>query len=190
MNIFKTLFTSTFLLIAGITFSQTNVGFKTGLNYGNFTLEDDQFPETIKGENMIGFETGFYSETHFSDRFYFKPELLYTYRYGNATNRGNSGLTTHRLGLPLMLGFDIAGPVSIEAGPSIQYMLYFDQGFAETAVVSNNALIGYRIGPKVNFGRVSAYANFQGFAFDAGSKSDYNEPFRINAGVAVNLCSK
>lgn len=189
MNIIKIVMSAAFISLAGISFSQINLGIKAGFNTGNFTLDDEGFEEIISGDNIMGFESGLYLEM-WANNLYFRPEALYSYRYGEINrNSANSTLSIHRIELPLMVGVQFLGPLSIEAGPTYHHLVYVDDSFQEDISIRQSAF-GYRIGPAFVLGRFRAFANFQGYAFSAGSGTEYAEPYRINAGIGLTFGDK
>ncbi|RAJ19220.1 outer membrane protein with beta-barrel domain [Gelidibacter algens] len=128
-------------------------GIRAGLNYN---ANGDYF-ESV-GDNAqhpdrnIGFHAGLYGKI--GDRFYFKPEVVYTQ---TKSEYDSNEFKMQKIDAPLLFGVKVLGPVSVFAGPSLQYIL--DSEFEGITVdnIENDFTVG------LNFG---IGANFNGFGVD------------------------
>ena len=145
------------LLFSGIitTQAQVNWGIKGGLNYnsnGDIIHEIDGIIDDgiSTSSNDTGFHLGVFATTK-GPVFYLRPELVYT-KTKSEYDEGNFGMS--KLDMPLLLGFKIVGPLSILAGPSLQYILDTDlEGFS-LSDVEKNFTVGLNIGAAVHLGKL------------------------------------
>ena len=70
-----------------------------------------------------GYHVGIMYQTK-GDNFYLRPELVYTSTKSEYISRGE--LTINKVDMPILLGYHIFKPISIFAGPSLQYILDTD----------------------------------------------------------------
>ena len=156
------------LLVTTITtaFGQNaKFGIKGGLNFGatgDITTIDNQ---NFNGDNKLGYHLGILTQFKFSGIF-LQPELLYTKlttEYGSS-----SGVDTDyelsKIDVPVLLGFDIVGPLNIKAGPAFQYILNneLDLNDFTTEDPENSFTIGYQIGAGLEFGRFGIDLRYEG----------------------------
>lgn len=144
MNV-KSFLLSAFLLSAFYTAhaQQPTFGLKLGANYSLFQVdnysryaEDSQLPIDYTGG--IGFYLGGYMDVSLKDKIHFRPELIYSYRsmeqefiyYESYTAEGErvTFTATNKINqqlvlLPLLLSYEIAPKLALEAGPQIGYVL-------------------------------------------------------------------
>ncbi|WP_299399646.1 porin family protein [uncultured Gelidibacter sp.] len=149
-------------------------GIKAGLNYN---ANGDYF-ESI-GDNAkhpdrnVGYHIGVFGKI--GDRFYFKPELVYTQ---TKSDYDSNDFKMQKLDAPLLVGVKLLGPVSVFAGPSLQYIL--DTEFDGIAIndVENDFSVGLNFGVGVNFNRFGIDLRYErGFS--------ENEATFINNSVGV-----
>ena len=153
----KNLFLATFAFaaFAFTTNAQNGNGFgvKAGLNYNaNGNYFESAEANAKHPDRNVGFHVGVYGKI--GNRFYFKPEVVYTQ---TKSDYGNDAFKMQKIDAPLLLGVKILGPVSVFAGPSLQYIL--DSKFGDTTIkdLENDFTVG------ANFGIA---ANFNGFGID------------------------
>jgi len=143
--------TFTFIMLLCVcTFAQknSNFGIKAGLNYnsnGEFFNDAENVVEDPS--KNIGYHIGFYGKMDLG-LLYIRPEAIYT-RTSSEYRSGNFNLT--KLDLPLLLGVDILGPISIFAGPSLQYILKNEfEGFS-LEQANDKFTVGAQLGIGLNF---------------------------------------
>ena len=142
---------ATFALVA-FSFSTTaqngdGFGIKAGLNYnGNGDYFKSIEASAQSPDKNIGFHVGLYGKI--GDRFYFKPEVVYTQ---TKSDYGNDAFKMKKIDAPLLFGVKILGPVSVFAGPSLQYIL--DSEFEDITIkdLENDFTIGVNLGIALNF---------------------------------------
>ena len=146
------------LFVSSVTaFGQSaQFGLKGGLNFGStgdITTLDNQ---SFDGDNRVGFHLGLYSKFKFLGIFV-QPELVYTRLNTEYSQDGaNTDYNFSKLDIPLLVGLDIVGPLSIKAGPAFQLSLNNDldlDGF-EANDPENTFTIGYQIGAGLQLGRL------------------------------------
>ena len=128
-------------------------GIKAGLNYNaNGNYFESVGANAKHPERNVGYHVGLYGKI--GDRFYFKPEVVYT---TTKSDYGDDAFKMQKIDAPLLFGVKILGPVSVFAGPSLQYIL--DSKFDGTTIkdLENDFTVG------ANFGIA---ANFNGFGID------------------------
>ncbi|QWX84498.1 PorT family protein [Cellulophaga sp. HaHaR_3_176] len=174
----KTIVTAVFALISCIAFAQTDAGFgiKGGLNYGaNGDYFDSAENAYNDPEGNVGYHLGVFAK--FGDKIYFRPELVYT---KTKSDYENNSLDMSKLDVPLLVGFNVIGPLSVFAGPSLQYILDTDYDGVTLGDVKNDFTVGLNIGAGVNLGKLGIDLRYErGFS--------ENEVSIINANGGTNL---
>ncbi len=150
------LVTSTFLLGAQ---SGNGIGIKGGINFGS----TGEFSSAVfNGSNQIdisqgtnlefGYHFGVFGKLSLDDKFYFRPELVFTKRQNQYNLTGSSeeeNLNISSLDMPLLLGYKVVGPVSIFIGPSLHYILdksIDSRGDFNTIDIENDLSLGINTG--------------------------------------------
>lgn len=124
-------------------------GIKAGLNYN---ANGDYF-ESIEAnaknpDRNVGFHLGLYGKI--GNRFYFKPEVVYTQ---TKSEYGSNDFKMKKLDAPLLFGIKILGPVSVFAGPSLQYILDSEFDGITIKDLENDFTVGLNFGIAANFNR-------------------------------------
>ncbi|MCK0114865.1 outer membrane beta-barrel protein [Gelidibacter sp. F63206] len=138
--------------IAAFTFSTTaqngdGFGIKAGLNYnGNGDYFESIEANAKSPDKNVGFHVGLYGKI--GDRFYFKPELVYTQ---TKSEYSNDAFKMKKIDAPMLFGVKILGPVSVFAGPSLQYII--DSEFEGITIndIENDFTVGLNFGIGLNF---------------------------------------
>ena len=127
--------------------SGNSYGFKAGLNYN---ANGDYF-ESIGAvaenpDRNIGFHIGVFGKL--GNRLYFRPELVYT---RTKSDYNSSDFKMQKIDAPLLVGIKILGPVSMFAGPSLQYII--DSEFDGISInnVDKDISVGLNFGAAINF---------------------------------------
>jgi len=138
--------------IAAFTFSTTaqngdGFGIKAGLNYnGNGDYFESIEANAKSPDKNVGFHVGLYGKI--GDRFYFKPELVYTQ---TKSDYNNNAFKMKKIDAPMLFGVKVLGPVSVFAGPSLQYII--DSEFEGITIkdIENDFTVGLNFGIGLNF---------------------------------------
>jgi hypothetical protein len=151
---------------------------------------------SIKGNNIMGYEAGFYLKLGIGP-FYAKPELLINHRSGevNMESETNASSQTvnfkiNRLVIPVMFGMELIGPLAIEAGPVYNKVLNVTENFSNENVSIKQGGVGYRVGALAEFGRVALGAHYQGLRINSGksSQSNFSLPSELIFSLGLRLC--
>ncbi|MGB8374542.1 MAG: outer membrane beta-barrel protein [Salegentibacter sp.] len=159
----------TFLLIViGIfcfSYSQAqeySFGIKGGLSYamgGQITGNNSTagyFDGTVEANPDLGFHGGVFFQLKFG-KFFVRPEALYnTLKTQFDFPSKTSAYEVEKLSIPLLVGYNIWGPVDIYAGPAYENVITSSLEGTEPAdqvIVTQNSPLSAQAGVKVNFGR-------------------------------------
>lgn len=179
----KIVLTVVIAFISFTTFAQKDSGFgiKAGVNYnqnGDLRFQDVQ----AAGENLIsgsdgkiGYHVGIFGKIDFP-KFYLKPELVYT-KTQSSYNLQNAdrNYDVSRIDLPVLLGYKIIGPLSIFAGPSLQYFLNQDLQDVELNDLQQDFTVGLQAGIGINLGNIGIDVRYErGFTTNEASFIDSN----------------
>jgi hypothetical protein len=163
-----------FLLVSANCFAQ--FGVKAGLNFnsngelreivtaGENILEDS-------GDAKIGYHLGAYYEINFST-LYLRPEIVYT---KTQSEYGSSNYDMSKIDVPILLGIDVIGPISLFAGPAFQYTLNNDLDDATISDVENDITVGFNFGAAVKIGNIGLDVRYErGFTQNEANILDSN----------------
>ena len=129
--------------------SGSSWGIKGGLNYnanGNYFESIDANAQNP--DRNIGYHLGVFGKL--GNDIYFRPELVYT---KTKSDYAGGDFDMQKLDLPLLVGLKVIGPVSVFAGPSLQYIL--DSEFENISVnrIDNDFTVGLNFGASLNFNK-------------------------------------
>lgn len=129
---------------------ETSFGIKGGLNYSaNGDYFESANANAKNPDRNIGYHIGVFGKI--GDKFYFKPELVYT---ATKSDYSSNEFSVKKIDAPLLVGFKVVGPVSVFAGPSLQYIL--DSEFAGINIdnVEEDFSVGLNFGIGINFNKI------------------------------------
>ena len=153
--------------ITSAAMAQSGFGVKGGLNYadnGEMTYSDvTGAGEDILegGESKMGYHFGVYYQASILG-FFLRPELVYTttkssYQFGQQETDYN----VSKIDLPVLVGAKVLGPVTVFAGPSLQYIVENDfEGF-DLGEVEEEFTIGAQLGAGIQFGRLGLDVRYE-----------------------------
>lgn len=152
--------------------SQTtfSYGLKGGVNYsmggqitGKESPPNGDWSETIEGESEIGYHGGIFAQVNFG-KIFIRPEVVYTslestFQFPNRP----SVYSVDKFDIPILLGYNIWGPIDVFAGPVYSNILESTLEGDEytTPIVVQNIPINAQIGAKVEFGRVGLDVRYE-----------------------------
>jgi hypothetical protein len=146
-------------------------GFKGGLNY---SANGDYF-EAI-GENAqnpdhnIGYHIGIFGKL--GNKLYFRPELVYT---TTKSDYDSDVFEIKKFDAPLLVGLKVLGPLSVFAGPSLQYILDTEFDGINIDDVQNDFSVGLNAGIGVNFNKIGIDLRYErGFSSNEATFIDNN----------------
>jgi hypothetical protein len=128
----------------------TAFGLKGGLNY---SANGDYFQSI--GDNAqspdrnVGYHIGFFGK--FGNKLYFKPELVYT---ATKSDYDSDIFEIKKIDAPLLVGFKVLGPLSVFAGPSLQYILDTEFDGINIGDLENDFSVGLNFGIGVSFNKI------------------------------------
>ena len=106
----------------------TSFGIKGGLNYnGNGDYFESIGATAENPDRNIGYHIGLFGKI--GDNLYFRPELVYT---RTKSDYNDGGFNMKKIDAPLLVGIKVIGPISVFAGPALQYIL--DSDFEGTSI--------------------------------------------------------
>lgn len=124
-------------------------GIKGGLNYGgNGNYFDSARDAYENPDKNLGYHFGIYGSV--GDRFYFRPELVYTHL---KSGYNGDDFKMSKLDAPLLLGAKIVGPLHLFAGPSLQFILDTDFEGLALGDVEKEFTVGMHIGAGIYLGK-------------------------------------
>jgi len=155
----KKLFLVTFFLASTLGFAQlsTQFGIKGGLNYnanGDYFESINSNAQNPSGN--IGFHIGVFGK--FGKSLYFKPELVYT---GTKSDYDSEKFTMKKIDAPLLIGIRILGPLSVFAGPSLQYILDTDFDGINIDDIENDFSVGLNFGVAFNLKKIGVDLRYE-----------------------------
>ncbi|MBT8259336.1 MAG: PorT family protein [Bacteroidia bacterium] len=155
------------------TFAQngTSYGLKGGLNYnanGDYFESVEAFAENP--DRNVGFHIGVFGK--FGNRLYFRPELMYT----KTRSDYNSGeFDFKKIDAPLLVGIKVIGPLSVFAGPALQYILDGDFDDISIDSVDNDFSVGLNFGVGLNLNKIGIDLRYErGFSENEAQFLDNN----------------
>jgi hypothetical protein len=172
-------------------------GIQAGLSTGSVKITGipNSFVNTIKGNNVMGYEAGFFMKLGIGP-FYAKPELLLNHRSGTVDLESETNTSTqsvdfkiNRLEIPVMFGIELLGPLAIEAGPVYNKVLGVTESFNSENVSIKQSGVGYRIGALAELGRVGLGVHYQGLKINSSesSQSNFSLPSELIFSLALRL---
>ncbi|WP_046756048.1 outer membrane beta-barrel protein [Kordia jejudonensis] len=165
-----------FLFATASCFAQ--FGVKAGLNFnsnGELKLQDViNAGENIveeSGDAKIGYHFGAYYNVDLG-KLYLRPEVVYT---KTKSEYQSNAYDMSKIDIPLLVGLDIVGPLSVFAGPAFQYTL--DNDFENNTIsdVQNDITVGFNFGAMVKIGNVGLDVRYErGFTENEATILDSN----------------
>lgn len=197
----KKYFLSLLFLIAAsfASFSQEfSFGIKGGVNYsmgGTITGIQASRPfglNVSEAEGKIGLHGGAFGQVNFG-KFFIRPEVVYTSLETEFPFLDQAAAyTIQKLDVPLLIGYNVWGPIDIFAGPVYTTILDAQLEHEEFAnpITVQNTPINAQAGIKVEFGRFGIDLRYErnlsspvftGLDFDQGkilviNEADFNDP--------------
>lgn len=179
-------------------FSQGIVpGITAGASFNNTDL--DLSPDISTDlDKLTGAEAGLYLSFSFGG-LYVKPTAVASFLKGTVTTKSNSGdgekitdtdFELSTLETPLIVGLKILPVLSIEGGPSWNYLINYTDKVDGISIDLNRHTFGYRAGLRANFSRLGIFGHYGGI-IDKNDDSEFHltRPSRIIVGLTFDLVS-
>ena len=161
-----------------MSFAQSGSGFgiKAGLNYNANGDYVNSFNTNIENpDRNIGYHFGVFGKL--GNKVYFKPELVYT---KTKSDYDSGDFDMQKLDAPLLVGIKVLGPVSIFAGPSLQYIIDSEFENIDIDDVENDFSVGLNFGIGLNIDKLGIDLRYErGF-------SDNEATFLNNNNININ----
>ncbi len=152
---------SFFLVIAAVFcfgFSQAqeySFGIKGGANYAFGGEIQGNIEGTVTPESEIGFHGGVFLQLEFG-KFFVRPEVMYntvetTFDFPNLAS--TSTYSVEKISVPLLIGYNVWGPVDIYAGPAVQKIMNATLDPQNQDITAQTTPLAAQAGVKLNFGR-------------------------------------
>ncbi len=167
--------------ICSTTHAQSDSGFgiKAGLNYnGNGDYFESIESNAQSPDRNVGYHVGVFGKL--GEDVYFRPELVYT---ATKSTYNSDDFTMKKIDAPLLVGFKVIGPVSVFAGPSLQYIIGTEFDGISIEEVNDDFTVGLNFGIGLNFKKFGIDLRYErGF-------SD-NEAIFINDNISTGVVSR
>ena len=148
----------------------------------------------VDGKNITGYGAGLYLRGNLKPSpFYVKAMGLVTHQGGDVTLKYSDRSTTatwemNRLEVPVLAGFRIIGPLSIEGGPVYNYILSMTKSFNGEQVNVKTSGLGYRVGANLQLGILGINAAYQGLQIGSSSTmSSFQSPDQLIFGASISF---
>lgn len=155
------------LCTSSIAMSQSGLGVKAGLNYGDngeisYTDVTNAGEDIMEGgDSKVGYHFGLFYRADLGG-FFLRPELLYTRTKSSYDfNDREAEYNVSKLDLPILLGTDILGPLNVFAGPSLQYILDNEFQGVSLGEVENEFTVGAQFGVGLKLGSVGLDVRYE-----------------------------
>lgn len=158
------------LVMSQLAFAQkeTGIGIKAGLNYAQNgdlkTAITNAANDIVAGsEQKMGFHLGLYAKMNIPI-FYLRPELSFTHTKSAYDFSGTNGTFSQtKIDFPILLGYELLGPLHVFAGPSFQLVLAndFDVNAVDLKDLEKNTSLGIQFGAGINLGRLGLDVRFE-----------------------------
>ncbi|PPK92381.1 outer membrane protein with beta-barrel domain [Nonlabens xylanidelens] len=172
------------LLIGTIGVAQTDDGFgiKAGLNYGSTgDLKENGSTIIDNPDEKLGYHIGVFGKLDLGP-IYLRPEIQYT-KLSNEYNGVTFDL--QKLDAPILVGFNVIGPLHVFAGPSLQYVVDTDLEDVELSDVSEDFTVGAQFGVGVNLGNLGIDVRYER-GFNDNEVSFINNNVSIGGPVTID----
>lgn len=126
-------------------------GAKLGLNYnsnGEYFRDAGEIAEDPTAN--VGYHLGFWGKLDLG-KLYLRPELVYT---KTSSDYDGDNFDMSKIDAPVLVGLDVLGPLSVFAGPSLQYILDTDLDGIALNDVEKDITVGLNIGAALSLGNL------------------------------------
>lgn len=180
-----------FLSVQLINSQEYSAGLKGGVNY---SFNDDGSEVLRNGvqysaESDFGYQAGVFLELNFG-KFLVRPEVFLNEANGEFEfSESPSVYSLQKLSVPLLLGYNLYGPIDIYAGPAYQLILNKEMENSADELLDDHSNLATQIGFKVGFNRIELdlrydftipSEDFQRIRFKGDSNRSYFDEGRLN----------
>jgi hypothetical protein len=145
-------------LCAILAFISFNVNAQTGSAYGikiglNYSANGDYIESITNNaqnpDRNLGYHIGVFGKI--GNKLYFRPELIYT---ATKSDYDSDQFSVKKIDAPLLVGLKILGPISVFAGPSLQYILDTEFDGINIDSIEEDFSIGLNFGIGLNLKKI------------------------------------
>ncbi|WP_458626170.1 outer membrane beta-barrel protein [Winogradskyella sp. PC D3.3] len=182
-NLKKSVIATVFFAFVGLSMNAQNgsaFGIKGGLNYSANGKYFESINANAKNpDRNIGYHIGLFGKI--GNKLYFKPELVYT---ATKSDYNSDVFSIKKIDAPLLVGLKVLGPVSVFAGPSLQYILNTDFEGIDIDTVEDDFSVGLNFGIGLNFNNLGIDLRYErGFNHNEATFIDNN----LGSGVVSRI---
>ncbi len=153
----------------------TGFGIKGGVNYSANGSYISSVGEHIKHPDRdFGFHLGVFGK--FGSNIYLKTEVMYT-QTSSTYNQDN--FNVQKVDAPALIGVQLIGPLSIFAGPTLQYVIDTNLNDIKAEDRSEDITVGLNFGIAFNFKRIGIDLRYE------RGLEDYELEFITNNGLHI-----
>lgn len=187
------------LFATSLTAQDFSFGIKGGPSYssgGTITGNSSgvgNFAGTVEAESQITFHAGAFFEVRFG-KFLLRPEFIYsTMETEFAFPTAPSIYSVDKINVPLLIGYNVWGPIDIYAGPAYQNILESSlEGTqpADQEIIAQNSPLSGQVGIKATFGRFELDLRYdRSLSTPEDQSLDLIEGSAITPGYGINLAT-
>lgn len=172
-----------------------NFGITAGVSTGSVNVSEigSAFTNTVKGDNILGYEAGIFARMNFNP-LYVKGNFLLASRSGESIYSDNGGsskkssFSVKKIQVPILFGLKLIGPLRVEAGPVINWIISESHSSDNTFSLRKTGY-GYRVGANVEFGILNLGLAYQGLKNKSNgpSTATYSTPDELIFSVGILL---
>ena len=145
------------LLVAGLARSQEySAGLKGGANYSLNDNGSEIFGSEglLSAESGFGYQGGVFLEVEFG-KFFVRPEVFYNHTTGDFVfSQATLEYSVDKISVPLLLGYNIYGPLDIYAGPAYQFLIDKSLENTRDPLENDHNNLASQVGIKIVFNRL------------------------------------
>ena len=143
-------------------YSQVNYGFKVGVNFDNIgdIKSTGSVRTDIETASIASAHFGVFAQIKIVD-LYIRPEIQLSKSKSELISLDQFEI--NKIEIPILLGYEVFGPISIFAGPIFQNIISIKSDSINFGNYTNNFTIGLQIGSRIDIGKFGI-----GFRFERG----------------------
>jgi len=145
--------------------SDSGFGIKAGVNYnrsGELTAQiENGLQDLVQGaDGRFGYHVGIFAKLEIA-KLYVRPELIYTKASSSYDIDGDNTYSTSKIDLPLLVGFNLTGPLHVFAGPALQATIKSDFENFSISNLEKDYTVGLHLGVGVNLGALGVDVRYE-----------------------------
>lgn len=174
--------------------AQVQFGVTGGVSFNktNFKVSDLSPGTNLNFSKATGAELGIFTRIP-AGFIYVKPTLNISYLRGTVTGGADNvnesdDFKMSTIEVPVLVGLQLLPFISLEAGPSWNYLLDHSENVNGVNLSFNKHSIGYRAGAVIDLGTVGIFGHYGGILINnEGRQVELQRPSRIIVGIKLNL---